>query len=230
MKGQKERELGRRHVVERAILVGITLMLVASMASANSLTASGEAIYAQRGPVPIVDRLGLVNDGDFENGNCLHDSDWTCNADNGCNWIADIRIQGLWNFSGTQAAWLGGYCEGTATCSSSLCQDLFIDGTYLVWYWMAFLNDAVGTINVTVDGVVEFSHAIQPGDHLLDYQATHYADLSGYIGETHTICFEYDNLAACGENQGDNYFFDFVRINDTTASERLSFSTVKSIY
>ena len=181
-------------------------------------------------PAWIADRLGLVSDGDFENGDCIAGSDWDCAADNGCNWIKDLTLIGYWNFSGSRSGFLGGFCGGIATCNSSLCQDLFIDGPWLIWYWMANINDAVATIKVTVDGNVEFSYLADFADHELDYQASHFADVSAYLGGTHRVCFEYDNAADCGANLGDSYFFDFVQINETTATATLSFSTVKSLY
>ena len=46
------------------------------------------------------DRVGLINDGSFENGECGSGSDWTYASDNGCDWIVDLVPLGIWNYEG----------------------------------------------------------------------------------------------------------------------------------
>ena len=205
-------------------------ILALAVAALALCAGQAAALSTQRSPSQPADRLGLIADGDFENGSCIAGSDWSCQADNGCNWIVDLETIGLWNFSGRRSGWLGGFCRGIATCGSSLCQDIMIDGPYLLWYWMAQVNDAVATLRVTVDGNEEFAYAFDPADNLQGYRATHSADLSAYQGDVHAVCFEYENSADCGANLGDSYFFDFVRIHTSTATAALGFSTVKSLY
>ncbi len=105
-----------------------------------------------------------------------------------------------------------------------------MDGPYLLWYWMADVNDAVASVRVTVDGNEEFRYDFDPADDLQDYRADHFADLGAYQGGVHAVCFEYQNAADCGANLGDSYFFDFVQIHSSTPTARLSFSTVKTLY
>ena len=216
--------------MKRALNVAAALLMVGALgARANSPTADGGTPPPTHSYSIWGDRLGLIEEGSFEDGACAIGSAWTCTADNDCSWVVDLTDLGYSNFSGTQSAWLGGYCRGIATCGSSFCQDLYIDGPYLTWYWMASVNDAVATVNVTVDGNVVFSYQADFADNDVDYRYAH-ADISAYEGESHTVCFEYENSADCAANLGDNYFFDFVQLRPDTPAESVSFSTVKSLY
>ncbi len=212
------------------LALSITLAM-ATASLANTFTAEGGLLDESHGYRNIADRF-LIQDGSFENGTCFEgESDWTCTSDNDCDWIADLVPLGLWNFDGSHVAWLGGFCGGSPTTHTSICQSEYFSsggclGT-LCWYWMAYVNWPGATITVTVDGVVFYEHLLQPEDHLLDY---HPVCVSGDIAQgTHELCFNY---YLGDEDSGSNYFVDFVEAGlfNPTPTDEFSFSVVKALY
>ena len=213
----------------KKLMLSLALLAMAAVAGANTFTAEGTVFEPTYG-YNNVDRLGLVNDGDFEFGTCAGGTAWTCTTDNACDWIADLVALGLWNYSGSHIAWLGGFCGGLAGCATSFCQSIdFGNGAncILSWYWMAYVNDAIMHVYVTVDGTSVFDFYPQLSDHLLDYQV-HSADVSGYTG-VRNLCFAMDN-PGCAQNLGDNYFLDYVELNNVTPTQEANLSTVKALY
>ncbi len=216
----------------KKVTIALALLAMASLAYANSYNAEGTVLDSSFGYDWQADRLGLVTDGSFENG-C--DVDWACLTDNGCAWITDLVPLGLWNYDGNMVAWLGGFCGGAATCYTTICQDILIDGGCLTHYWMGYVNygetaQFPAHYQVTVDGNVVSDVTLLLSDHLLDYQQTS-ADVAPYMGGTHTVCFELHNEDGCIVNEGDNYFMDYVELEDCgTATEDANFSTVKALY
>jgi hypothetical protein len=163
----------------------------------------------------------LINDGSFENGCGVN---WSCVSDNECVWIADLVPLGLWNYDGSYVAWLGGFCGGAPTVSTHICQDVFLDGYELTWFWMAYVNDGGTRVQFSLDGEPFFEHVIVPADHLLGYQQEYASLPEG--GETHTLCLDY----SLGNAAGDNYFADYLEMGGIMPVQAASFSTVKARY
>ena len=209
-------------------LTAIFLLLCATGAQGRTLTADGSTLEPSHGYTTQRDLPWLVNDGSFEGGDCITAPIWTCTTDNGCEWITDLVPLGLWNYDGNHVAWLGGYCGGIATEFTSICQ--VVQAGYCppghIWHWMAYINgDGGSRVFVTADGDVVFEKILAPEDHLLDYQYEYYEDWG--IGYEVELCFHYDRNGA----EGDNYFVDYVEEwMGPTASEPISFSTIKSLY
>ncbi len=121
----------------------------------QSLTADG--YLAQPGsvdaPAANGDRVGLINDGSFEFGECENGSAWTCTTNTDCSWI--INPSGLWGYpayDGILCAWLGGFC-GSEFNLNTFCQEILFDGMYLDWYWMGYNS---GHFTLSIDGVQVF--------------------------------------------------------------------------
>ncbi len=208
--------------MKKLLLTCIAMIAIASVAGAATFSADGGLLEPTHGYNTIADR-DLVNDGDFEGGTCLNTPIWTCTTDTTCDWIADLVPLGLWNYSGAQIAWLGGFC-GNATIYTYICQDLDLTGGSLTWFWMGYINNGGELITFTVDGAVIYTYYTDINDHLLDYQGNS-LDITAYNG-VHTLCFNYDLQVA-----GDNYFMDYVSIEGGgTATEEANFSTVKALY
>jgi hypothetical protein len=220
----------------RLLWLALPLILIGPPARANSLTPDGRNLGPSHGIQWQPDREGLINDGSFEDGSCLDGlSGWACTTDNSCDWITDMTPLGLWNHDGNHIAWLGGYCAGQATCWTRICQEIFFDGNQLSWYWMAYFNDYVMEVSVTVDDHPVFEPPIYyfAPYNMLDYfQET--ADVSRFNGETHTLCFQMNN-PDCARNLGDNIFVDYVELAigtglPTHQAQEFAFSVVKSLY
>ena len=209
----------------KKILIPMLMITVfASIATASSLTAEGLTLDMEQEPNWLADRIGLINDGSFEDGPCGGGSAWTCASTGACSIINDMTSVGLWNYDGSHVAWLGGFCEAVPDVAESVCQDIFFDGDVLGWYWMVFLNTDGDRIQVTVDGNVVAEYWTSLADHLVGYSQQS-ANVGAYSGGTHTLCFNYDLIAS-----GGNYFLDYVYIDASVATEESSFSTVKSMY
>jgi len=214
----------------KKLMLTLAILAMASLAGASTFTADGTVFEPTYDYNFVGNRIGLVNDGSFEAGSCVNTPVWICTADNGCDWITDLVPLGLWNYDGIHVAWLGGFCGGLATCSSTICQDVVIDGAQLQFQWMAYVNDAVMRMAITVDGGQVFEFFPQLSDHLLDYQPA-LADVSAYNnGGVHTLCFVCDNAANCSANNGDNVFVDYAELLGGTATEIATMSTVKALY
>ena len=213
----------------KKLMFSLALLAMACAAGANSFTADGTVFEPAYGYHSVGERMGLVNDGSFEFGTCAGGTAWTCTTDNACDWIADLAALGLWNYDGNHIAWLGGFCGGLAGCATSFCQILFFDGCPLSWYWMAYVNDQIMHMYVTVDGTTIYDFYPTLGDHLLDYQM-YFCDTSQYQGGTHELCFAMDN-PGCASNLGDNVFIDYAEFWDfSSPTEAASISTVKAMY
>jgi len=211
----------------KKLILSLALLAMACVAGANTFTADGTVFEPTYGYNHLGDRY-LVPDGDFEYGTCFGGSAWTCTTDNSCDWIADLVALGLWNYSGSHIAWLGGFCGGLATCTTTFCQDILI-GCGVTWYWMAYVNDEIMHMYITVDGTTVFDFYPTLADHLLDYQMD-MANTSQFYGETHELCFAMDD-PGCASNLGDNVFIDFVEYWELTSPiEAASLSTVKALY
>ncbi len=209
-------------MMKKLSLACLVALCAVSFANANTFTAEGGLLEPTHGYSALTDRW-LINDGDFEGGTCINAPIWTCTTDNDCDWIADLVPLGLWNYSGAHIAWLGGFC-GEATQFTSICQDVRLDGNRLEWYWLAYINDGGELITVTIDGEVIFSYITDLDDHLHD----EYQFQQAYINvswDDHTLCFNYEL-----QNEGDNYFIDYVELNSYSGTEIMSFSTVKALY
>ncbi len=133
-------------------------------------------------------------------------------------------------YDGVLCAWLGGFC-GTDPSAQTFCQDLFIDGMLLDWYWMGYVSATPGmVVQVTVNGNVVFTHAMLASEHTYGTwnSASSYwggANVSAYCGQTVNLCFK--NLLGT-----DNMLVDYVTLNNAcdTATEASSISTVKALY
>jgi len=122
----------------------LAILASGSMVSANTFTADGTVFEPSHTYSWQADRLGLIEDGSFEDGTCYTgDSSWTCESDNDCDWIADLVPLGLWNYDGMHVAWLGGFCGGEATEHTSICQEIYIDGPTLSWWGLRYDYTAV---------------------------------------------------------------------------------------
>ena len=210
-------------------MLALACLAMACSANANSLTAEGTNFAPAHGYTFRGDR-DLVPDGDFEQGTCVNTPTWTCTTDGSCDWIADLTPLGLWNYNGSHVAWLGGFCGGLATCSTTICKDIYFgQGDRVIsWYWMAYVNDAVMQFFITVDGNPVYEFHPQPSDHLMDYQFGR-CELPPDVVGVRELCLGMDN-PGCTANLGDNYFADWVDLWDLTSSADISFSTVKTLY
>ena len=210
----------------KKVMVALAILAMASVAGAVSFDKEGTVLEGTYG-YNFLSSRALVNDGSFEDGTCAGGSAWTCDADNGCDWIADLVPLGLWNYDGIHVAWLGGFCGGLATCYSTICQTITV-GDAISFYWMGYVNDAVQYNYITVNGDEVWGYVLQLSDHLLDYQQLS-VDTSAYAGGTYEVCFGVDNTANCAGNLGDNLFVDYVETG-LVANEEMSFSSVKALY
>ena len=219
----------------KKVVFAFALLAMASYAGAMTLTADGFTAQGTPGTPATHDRLGLVNDGSFEFGECDLGSAWTCTTNTTCAWILDpIAVWGYPAYDGVLVAWLGGFC-GTPN-SNSFCQDLFIDGHYLDWYWMGYVNSGCGTVYVSVDGTYVFTHTLLLSEHTYGTWNTASSywgaiDLNAYCGTTVNLCLEETD---CGDGaNNDNMLVDYVTLDtscDIIATEDASISTVKALY
>jgi hypothetical protein len=218
----------------KKVMFALAMVAMASYAGAMTLTADG--FTAQGIPTAPVnhDRVGLVNDGSFEFGECGAGSAWTCTTNTTCAWIVDpTPVWGCPAYDGVLCAWLGGFC-GTPN-SNSFCQDLFIGGNdcSLDWHWMGYVNSACGTVSVTVNGSTIFSHTLQLSEHTYGTwnTASSYGWVplvSAYQGQTVNLCLK---EVACPDGaNNDNMLVDYVVLNGCVATEDASMSTVKALY
>ncbi len=197
----------------------------------QSLTADG--YLAQPGsvdaPAANGDRVGLINDGSFEFGECENGSAWTCTTNTDCSWI--INPSGLWGYpayDGILCAWLGGFC-GSEFNLNTFCQEILFDGMYLDWYWMGYNS---GHFTLSIDGVQVFgwvsSHTYGEwnlaSEAWLDGEPG--VDVSAWCGESALLCFE--NFGSTNAS----LLIDYITLNESclTSVEPTSISTIKSRY
>ncbi len=206
-------------------ILASAIVFLSSSAHSRTFTAEGGLLPPSHGYTFLSDR-SLISDGSFENGTCSDGlSTWTCSTDNECDWIADLVPLGLWNYDGQHVAWLGGYC-GQATCYTTICKRVWIDGSYLSWFWFGYIHNGGRLVNVSIDGDIVFTYITDLDDHLLDWDSI--GVWTNYYPDWRELCFEYHNEADCRLNIGDNYFIDFVEITGTQPTSPLEFSTVRS--
>jgi len=213
--------------VIKQLMVFMTVLAWTAAAGANSFTAEGTVFEPTHGYTFVTGR-NLLPDGDFEQGTCLAGSTWICTTTNTCDWIADLVPLGLWNYSGSHIAWLGGFCGGLATCTTTICKDFDLGICFLCWYWMAYVNDAIMHVYITVDGTPIYHFYPQLSDHLLDYQQ----DCTNIYADpvVHELCLAMED-PGCASNLGDNYFADYLEMIDlSSAIAPVDFSTVKALY
>ncbi len=217
----------------KKVMFAIAMLAVASYAGAASLNADGLTYSADTTVNTVMDRLGLVNDGSFEFGECDAGSAWTCTTNTSCAWIIDPS--GAWGYAaydGVFCAWLGGFC-GSDVNANSFCQDIYIDGGLLDWYWMGYVGGDTGNmVQVTANGNVVWSHVLTLADHTYGlWQNTAgtlgSADVSAYCSSTVNLCLE------AVPTDGANMLVDYVELGgscDITATDDASISTVKALY
>jgi len=207
----------------------LAVLCTAQIAAGNSFSADGSVFEPSHEYSFRPDRT-LIDDGSFEGGTCVNTPIWLCTADNSCDWIADLVPLGLWNYDGYHVAWLGGFCGGIPTCTASICEDAIVGGCGMFYWWMAYVNDAVMRVFVTIDGDTVYEFYPQLSDHLLDYQPVWVDKIDYTDGAEHTLCFNMEN-PGCLEGLGDNYFLDYVEVMaNPTALDALSLSCVKALY
>jgi len=126
--------------------------------------------------------------------------------------------------------WLGGFC-GDAN-ENSLCQDLFIDGGTLNWFWMGHVSDPGDMVYISIDGVEVWQHILELADHTYGiWQNTEGtlggADVAAFCGGTHNVCLGFHLL-----NLGSNMLVDYVTLDGAcgTANAEVNFSSVKALY
>jgi hypothetical protein len=222
----------------KKVMLTLAIIAMAAIASASTLTTTGLTVQGTADYNTAGDRLGLVNDGDFESGAC--EIVWACYADNTClDRILDpLAVWGYAAYDGMFCAWVGGYCGGVAS-NNGLCQDLFIDGGTLNWFWMGYVSYESGNgnyMNVIVDGVVVYQLDMGLEHHTYGiWQNTEGtiggADVTTFCGGTHNVCFDF----AVGTNPdalGANMLIDYVTLDGTcgTANADVNFSSVKALY
>ncbi len=219
-------------MLKKLTFVLIALAFAAS-ATAGTLTKDGLVLPGTGDNVTVGDRLGLVNDGSFEFGECDAGSAWTCYTSTTCAWILDpIAVWGYPAYDGVFVAWLGGFC-GDAN-ENSFCQSIFFDGMYLDWYWMGYVNNGCGYMYVTVDGNIVFDHVMDLSEHTYGSWNTASSfwgqiDVGAYCGTTAELCLGW---LYCDIGTNDNMLVDYVTLDTScgTATEETTFSNVKSLY
>lgn len=219
--------------MERWILV-IGLLIGAAEAGAQTLTADGSAVEGSPGIPSSPSILGLIHDGSFEFGDCGEGSAWTCADNTTCSWILDPQsVWGYPAYDGALCAWLGGFC-GTPN-SNSFCQEVFLDGWTLDWYWMGYVNSECGEVTITADGEEIWSHTMQFSEHTFGrwYPASRFwpeLDITAYCGTWFELCFIW---TACEDGvSNDSMLIDYVTVRDACNDPvaKSSISTVKARY
>jgi hypothetical protein len=212
------------------VIFSLALISLVSTASAGTLTPDGLTFQGNGDYNTAADREGLVNDGSFEFGECDAGSAWTCyTTEPDVSWILDpLEIWGYAAYDGILCAWLGGFYAGPN--ENSFCQDLFIDGNTLNWFWMGYVEYSGSEVYVSVDGVEIWQSGLvhtygvwQNTDGTLGG-----ANVIDYCGGTHNICLGYHLL----DGAGSNMLVDYVTLDGScsTASIEINFSSIKSLY
>lgn len=211
------------------VLLILTLPMVAQ--AGQSLTVDGRIHQVETTSTRTQprDRLGLINDGSFEFGECDDGSAWTCTSNTSCSWIIDPSL--IWGYAaydGNLCAWLGGYC-GADFNSNSFCQEIFFDGTYLDWYWMTY---AGSQIRISVDGIEVFHHWAtdtygewnSASEVWLDGEPG--VDVSDWCGQSAVLCFANQTITRS------SMLIDYITLTQScvTPVEPSSFSTIKTRY
>lgn len=214
----------------KTVLFALVIVALAGSAPAQMLTADGLTARGIPGPPATRDRLGLVNDGSFEFGECEAGSAWTCTTDTECSWIINpVPIWGYAAYEGELCAWLGGYCGPLN--SNSFCQDLFIDGILVDWYWMGYGGPGIGSL--TIDGATVWRVNGAPHTYGTWNSASATwgeVDVSTYCGQTVNLCFEWSAIPNAAYNG--SLLIDLVTLSESCATsvESVSMSTVKAAY
>jgi hypothetical protein len=215
----------------KKVMLSLALIAMATVALAGTLTSDGLTVQGVEDYNTVGDRIGLVNDGSFEFGECDAGSAWTCIQTTTCFWILDpLPVWGYAAYDGLMCGWLGGFC-GDAN-ENSLCQDLFIDGGTLNWFWMGHVSDPGDMVYVSVDGVEVWQHILELADHTYGiWQNTEGtlggANVADFCGATHNVCLGFHLL-----NLGSNMLVDYVTLDGScdTATADVNFSSVKALY
>ncbi len=217
--------------MHRMFMLALAILAIAAWASASTLNSAGLVIPGT-GDQNSADRLGLIDDGSFESGLC--GVVWTCYTDTSCeDRILDpLGVWGYPAYDGMYAAWVGGFCGGIPS-NNGLCHSIFIDGMYLDWYWMGYMEyENGGVVTCTFDGVPVFEHFMGLADHTYGSWNTISSffgmiDVAAYCGQTVEICFDFAVL-----DGGGNMLIDYVTLDEScgTAAQNSDFSTVKTLY
>jgi hypothetical protein len=219
--------------MNRVLMIALAMLAVAVMAGASTLNSDGLVIPGTGDANHNMDRIGLINDGSFESGAC--GVDWTCYTDTTCeDRILDpVSVWGYPAYDGIFCAWVGGFCGGVPA-NNGVCQaDVFIDGMYLDWYWMGYMEyDFGGIVTCTLDGNAVFTHDMMISDHTYGSWNTASSfwgqiDVSAYCGMSVEICFDF-----AVNDGGGNMLIDYVTLDGScgTAAGQSNFSTVKALY
>ena len=201
----------------------VALVAMVAMASAATLTADGLVI-----PGTPSSEIGVrdIMDGSFELGLA---GPWSTFSDSQCTGDVILDPTGVWGvpaYDGIYAAWVGGFCSG-APINSGFCQDVLFDGGAISFWWMGYIEAGhVGnTVVMSVDGAMVWSYElVYPDDHTYGSWGQFTADVSAYVGGTHTLCVE---LVA---TDGANMLTDYFEMTGGTPTQDTSFSAVKSMY
>ncbi len=210
--------------IPTALIAAILIALPSLALEGPSLTPENVTRLSTPAGDPIWsgDRVGLINDGSFEDGECGTGSAWTCVSTTTCQWIVDPT--GAWGYpayDGILAAWIGGFCGGDAS-EDMFCQDIYFDGRYLDWWWMGFVNDVgCSVIEVRIDGNLVWERPMTPAEHTYgtwtqasdEIAAPFGVDVEFYAGSTHELCIGNVN-SGCGEGLGDNMLVDYFTLSE----------------
>ncbi len=217
------------HIAINGTRLSLLMVLAFALAvSAASLTPDPDFIPVTGGICnqSSGERDDLVNDGSFEDGTCGAGSAWTCYTDTACEYIVDpSSAWGYPAYDGILAAWLGGYCSGSPN-TNSFCQDIYFDARYLDWYWMGYVNDECGAMEVRIDGSLVFEHPMVMADHTLGTWNSASGTLAGadgvdvhdYFDGTHELCFAWSR-GSCGVGDNDNMLIDYVTLHGAVGVE-----------
>lgn len=182
----------------------------------------------------------LVNDGSFELGP-PPDSAWDETSTPSCEWIG--IFSGSWYVSaydGTYDYWAGGYCldedSGLNIPASSSVSQVFsipAGGGELSFYYIAFRPDSddvpqdVDHAYVAVNGTEIWSLEFLRSNNTYPFwDGPVLLDLAAYAGQDITLSF---GAVAEGTITG-NVRFDYIELNDPTATSESNWSLVKTQY
>ncbi len=213
----------------------VILLVLVTAASASQISPTPDGVVSPKAGLsqPAVQVAGArdvpVNDGSFEDGTCASGSAWTCTTNTGCDFIIAFPEGYGWSpaYDGINAAWLGGYCGEPNT--NSYCQEVYIDGTHLDWFWEGWLNDACSAMEIWVDGNMVFDHYMDWPDDTAgtgwtraseSIAAPSGADLSVYAGTTAELCLVW-NRDGCVDTQNDNMLVDYLTFHGELAPMEL---------
>ena len=91
-----------RNNMFKKVMFALALIAMAGLASAATLTSDGFTASGSADINYAGDRVGLVNDGSFEFGECGAGSAWECITNTTCAWIIDpLAVWGYPAYDGT---------------------------------------------------------------------------------------------------------------------------------